>query len=302
MWDGHPADFDAYWQSTLDELALIPAAPEVDPLPIRSTAFATTYSVRLTSVGPYRLYGYLSIPTGDGPFPAIYYAPKYQSVLELIPQGSSNELRSRFITFSLAGRGQRNSDQPFSAMFPGMLTEGINDSSSYILRGFIADAVRGQEYLQSRPELDRSRVVSIGNDVALMAAGLHRGVSCVVCTPALFFDSMNMATKTGAYPLEEINDYMGSFPDRRSAVVESLAYMDLRGFAPKVGATTLLMADATGGLMDGSALKSVSEAIQGSVTVHDSENSSYRDGMFIEDWIAREFGYEKAIVPKHWQD
>lgn len=302
MWEGQPADFDTYWQSALDDLERYPAAPEVEPLPIRSTDFATAYAVRLTSVGPYRLFGYLSIPRGGGPFPAIYYPPKYQSVLELIPQGSSNELRSRYVTFSLAGRGQRNSDQPFSAMFPGMLTEGIDDARNYIFRGVIADAVRGQEYLLSRPEVDRSRVVSVGNDVALMSAAMHQGASHLVCTPALFVDTMNQATRTGAYPLEEINDYLNTFPDRRRAVAESLGYMDLRGFAPKVQAATLLMADPSGGLMDNDALQPIADAIRGQTTVHGSESSSYKDGMFMENWMAAEFGYREALLPRHWRD
>lgn len=301
MWEGQPSDLDTYWRDTLDDLARFPAAPEVDLLPIRSTDFATAYAVRLTSVGPYRLFGYLSIPKGDGPFPAIYYPPKYQSVLELIPQGSSNELRTRFITFSLAGRGQRNSDQPFSAMFPGLLTERIHDAQSYVFRGVVADAIRGQEYLLTRPELDRSRVVSMGNDVGLIAAALHQGVSHVVCTPALFFDSINLAPRTGAYPLEEINDYMNAFPSRRDAVAQSLAYLDIRGLAPKVHSSTLLMADASGGLMDSVALRPVADAIQGKAMLHDSDSSSYKDGMFIEKWIAAEFGYEEALVPRHWQ-
>src|SRR5215475_9094952 len=96
--DQRPGDFDQYWQQTLDALAAYPACPEIDVLPLRSTNFATLYSVRLTSLGPYRLFGYLSIPTGDGPFPAIYYVPKYQSVLEIIPQGTANLQRSRYIT------------------------------------------------------------------------------------------------------------------------------------------------------------------------------------------------------------
>src|SRR5206468_2978690 len=100
-----PRDFEDYWQATLDELASYPACPEMNAIALRSTDFATLYGVRLTSLGPYRLFGYLSIPTGHGPFPAIYYAPKYQSVLEIIPQGTANRQRSRYITFSLAARG-----------------------------------------------------------------------------------------------------------------------------------------------------------------------------------------------------
>ena len=103
--DTKPTDFDRYWRQTLDDLAAYPARPELELLPLRSTDFATLYGVRLTSLGPYRVFGYLSLPTGKGPFPAIYYAPKYQSVLEIIPQGTANLQRSAYITFALAGRG-----------------------------------------------------------------------------------------------------------------------------------------------------------------------------------------------------
>src|ERR687892_2155580 len=149
-----PANFEQYWQQTLDLLAGYAARPEIEVIPLRSTDFATLYGVRLTSLGPYRLFGYLSIPTGTGPFPAIYYAPKYQSVLEIIPQGTANLQRSAYITFALAGRGQRNSDTPYAAMFPGLLIEGIGDAAGYVFRSIVADSVRGLEFLETRPELD----------------------------------------------------------------------------------------------------------------------------------------------------
>ena len=68
-------------------MARFPAAPEVQELPLRSTDFATAYGVRLTSLGPYRLYGYLSIPNHDGPFPARYHLPRYGSVQDWCPRG-----------------------------------------------------------------------------------------------------------------------------------------------------------------------------------------------------------------------
>src|SRR5437762_13328401 len=181
--DQRPGDFDQYWQQTLDALAGYPACPEIDVLPLRSTDFATLYGVRLTSLGPYRLFGYLSIPTGDGPFPAIYYVPKYQSVLEIIPQGTANLQRSRYMTFALAGRGQRNADTPYAAMFPGLLTDGIDNAASYAFRGIVADSVRGLEFLLTRPVLDPARVAVVGHDVALVSAALARGRTHGVPTP-----------------------------------------------------------------------------------------------------------------------
>src|SRR5439155_8812518 len=218
-------------------------------LTLRSTDFATLYGVQLTSLGPYRVFGYLSIPTGDGPFPAIYYVPKYQSVLEIISQGTANLQRSRYMTFALAARGQRNADTPYAAMFPGLLTDGIDQAASYVFRGIVADSVRGLEFLLTRHELDHTRVVVFGNDLALITAALHPGATHLVTTPALFYNAAELAPRTQAYPLEELNDYLRAFPTHAEAVRQTLAYYDLRAFAPRVRATTLLMAGAPGALL-----------------------------------------------------
>ena len=119
--DQRPGDFDQYWQQTLDALAGYPACPEIDVLPLRSTDFATLYRVRLTSLGPYRVFGYLSIPTGAGPFPAIYYAPKYQSVLEIIPQGTANLPRAveHLLAGVVAVAATHVQERPFAAEIGG---------------------------------------------------------------------------------------------------------------------------------------------------------------------------------------
>ena len=167
-----PADFQRYWRATLDELAALPPAPEVEEIPLRSTDFASAYSVRLTSIGPYRIFAYLSIPRGRGPFPARYYLPRYGSVVEVIPSGTANALRQHFVTCSIGVRGQRGADQPFAAAFPGLLTQDIDDPLAYVFRGIVADCCRGLEYLVSRPEVDGGRVAAIGNDLALITAAL----------------------------------------------------------------------------------------------------------------------------------
>ena len=296
--------FREYWQTTLDELARYRTRPEVDVLPLRSTPFATLYGVRLTSVGAYRLFGYLSIPTGTGPFPAIYYVPKYQSVLEIIPQGTANLQRSRYITFSLAARGQRNSDVPYAAMFPGLLTDRIDSAASYVFREIVADSVRGLQFLLTRAELDPARLVVMGNDLALITAALTRGATHVVTAPALFYDTAELAPKTHAYPLEEINDYVRAFPARAQAVRDTLACFDLRAFASRVTATTLLMVGAPGGLLDRAALTPLITALRGPVTIYESEQSSYKDGLYAEQWMATQCGIKdvQAILPEHWRE
>jgi cephalosporin-C deacetylase len=301
--DTTPTDVEQYWQQMIDDLAGYPARPELEVLPLRSTDFATLYGVRLTSLGPYRLFGYLSIPTGKGPFPAIYYAPKYQSVCEIIPQGTANLQRSAYITFALAGRGQRTSDTPYAAMFPGLLTEGVDQAISYIFRGLAADCIRGLEFLLTRGELDASRVIVSGNDMALLTAALHPGATHVVVTPALFYRTAELAPKTQAYPLEEINDYLRAFPKKTQAVHRTLAYYDLQAFAPRVTATTLLMAGPTASSLDGKALTPLVKALRGPVTVHESEQSNYKDGLYAERWMAEQSGIAgvERLLPEHWR-
>ena len=299
--DEKPRGFDAYWQSVLDDLESIPAAPEVEEIPLRSTDFATAYGIRLTSIGPYRIFGYLSIPRGAGPFPARYFLPRYGSVVDLVPQGTSNGQRSEYVTFSICARGQRRADEPYAAAFPGMLTDGIDSPGTYVYRGIVADCLRGLEYLGSRPEVDGSRIAAVGTDLPLVTAALGQAVTHLVTTPTILFRTVDVAAQTSAYPLEEINDYLRLHPDREAPVRDTLAHFDLRWFAPQVSARTLLVSGADGTALDAAALEPLTGALQGQTEVYKSQFSGFRDGVFAEEWLARELGLDDAALPPHWR-
>ena len=296
-----PEGFDSYWAEVLEELGSTEPAPEVESLPLRDAEDASMYTVRLTSIGPYRLFGYLSIPAGEGPFPAIYYVPGYASVVQTIPQGTANQIRGRYITFSLGYRGQRNVDRPFTGDFPGMLTTGIEDRSNYVFRGAVADCIRGLEYLQSRPEADPSRVVAIGNDLAALVAGLAPGLTHLVHSPGPFYNVEDVAPKTSAYPVEEINDYLRLKPRSRKSVLDTLSYFDPRWVAECIDTRTLIMSDEDGGSLDRRAVHVLLEALADRVTYEPTQHSSYKDGMVVEEWVTLEMGFEEPILPEHWQ-
>ena len=296
-----PEGFDSFWQAVLEELGSLPPAAEVEEIPLRSTEFATAYAVQMTSVGPYRIFGYLSIPNGAGPFPARYFLPRYGSVADLVPQGSSNNQRRDYVTFSICARGQRRSDSPYAASFPGQLTDGIDDPATYIYRGIVADCCRGLEYLAQHPAVDENRVAAIGTDLALMTASLGSQATHLVCTPVIFHRALERADATQAYPLEELNDYLRLYPDRRENVERTLAHYDLRWFAPGVKATSLLMAEAAGSPLDSAALEPMARDIQANTLVRESENSGYRDGVFSETWLAEQLGLPEPSLPPHWR-
>ena len=296
-----PPDFMSYWNAALDELAETPVSQETSEVQLRSTDFCKTYRIHLTSLGPYRIFGYLSVPIGQGPFPARYYLPKYGSVVEPIPQGSANSQREKYVTFSLGARGQRGSDQPFAASFPGLLTEGIDDPLEYVFRGIVADCCRGLEYLLSRPEVDLQRVVGIGNDLAFITASLTTGLTHIVTTPALFYATSDISAQTSQYPLEEINDYTRRYPSKSEDVSKTLSYMDLRWFEPPESAITLMIGGSGDDILNQEMMQPLIHKFGEKLEFHPTEHSAYRDGLFAERWIAGQMGMAEPALPEHWQ-
>ena len=298
MNDKKPAAFDGYWHGVLGELALYPPRVEVETIPIRTNDDATMYGLRFTGLGSYRLFAYLSIPVGDGPFPAIYWVPGQGSVISPIPQGSPSQLRSRFVAFTLAARGYRNADKPYAAAFPGLLTDGIEDPAAYRFRDIAADCVRGLEVLLSRAEVDASRVVVQGGDLAMFTAALGEGATHLVCTPGAFYRALDGAKGTDS----EIADHLRLTPGSEAAVAETLSYFDPRWFAPRVTARTLVQTAPAGGFLDRDGLAPLLSALPDTPDVYESQQSNYKDGMFVEHWVADQFGFDAPILPEHWRD
>jgi cephalosporin-C deacetylase-like acetyl esterase len=136
---------------------------------------------------------------------------------------------------------------------------------------------RGLEHLLCRPEVERSSVVSIGNDVALMAGALGARAAHALVTTALFVDTLRLARRTPSHPLEEINDCLRLHAASADDVRTTLDYFNLRWTAPGFDGSILLMAGPRGSVPEADAVRPVVEAPPTGTTVHESESSSYKD-------------------------
>ncbi|MET7338641.1 acetylxylan esterase [Nonomuraea sp. NPDC005650] len=267
-------NFDSYWSAVDEELAAIPARPVLDLVPARTTDEATSYTVRLTGTGPYRVFGYLSIPAGDGPFPALLKTPRYGSVNDM-PHPND---RSRYVVFGLMHRGQRLADEGFSAAYPGLLTMGIDDPASYVFRGIVADCLRAAEFLMSLDEVDPARVAVSGNDLAVLTAARRSGFSAVRVSELLFYRAAEARLKSSRYPLEELNDHLRAGSSAQ-IVANSLAYFDPVRHASAVTARTLLAVD------DPDWCAALIEALP-AASVYQLTHLDGTDNDFLDAWLA----------------
>ena len=156
-----PSSPAAFWEQTEAQLA------ETDPnVVLEHDAFYSqpewdVYRMRYDSTDGHRLFAWLSVPKGEGPFPALMRMPDYASVHDII----YTSLRHRAVVMNATHRGQRNSDALTRASYPGLLTDGIHNSQTYALLGAYADALRALDALTAQ------NLAQIGA-VALTGAGL----------------------------------------------------------------------------------------------------------------------------------
>ncbi|MCI0801888.1 MAG: acetylxylan esterase [Chloroflexi bacterium] len=231
---------DKFWQQT--EAALAELSTDVS---LRRDDFYSqpdwdVYQMRYTSVDGYWLFAWLSVPHGGGPFPAVIRMPDYGSVHDIV----YTPLRERAVVMNPTFRGQRQSDQGFQAQFPGLLTQGIEDLDSYVMRRVFADALRGMDALLQQDQAQIGKIAltgsGLGGALALAVAARRGSVHAVAAnTPMALGNPVSL--KPGlAYPLAELDDYLRLYPTRRRAVARNTADLDLLKTAGKITAPVLL--------------------------------------------------------------
>ena len=290
-----PDDLNAWWDAIDDELAAVPANPEFTLEPLQTNEHATTYTVRMTSIGNYPIAGWFSVPKGEGPFPALVTAPAYASVV--VP--AHYDQRKRYVTMTMKTRGQRGADKPYAAAFPGHLTNGIAAPEKYIFRGVMADMLRAFEVLRDHPSVDADRIGITGTDAGLLLNARRPGARAVQVTAPFWYRLFENATGTEAYPFEEINDYLRTWPGDRDAVARTLAYLDPQHQAHRVAASVHLVRDRESGTGDDAWLAGLVDGIDSDVTYHDVTHEGQTDYDTNDAWMSAHLGVEAS--PRSWE-
>jgi cephalosporin-C deacetylase len=247
-----PADFDAFWKSTLEDARAFPLDVTFEKVDYGLVA-QETFDVTFNGFGGQPVKGWLILPgqrTG-----------KLPCVVEYIGYGGGRNFPIDWLLWSSAGyahfvmdtRGQGSSwsagDTPDlyadggNAQYPGSMTKGILDPKHYYYRRVFTDAVRVIEAARSHPTVDAGRIAvtggSQGGGITIAAAGLVPDV--IAAMPDVpFLCHYRRATEiVDTYPYKEIAEYCHVHRDKVDTVFNTLSYFDGLNFASRATAKAL---------------------------------------------------------------
>ncbi|AXE89295.1 acetylxylan esterase [Streptomyces sp. Go-475] len=246
---GEPADFDAFWLSTLKE------ARQADPLvavrPVETGLRLTrTWDVTFRGFAGDPVRAWFSKPAGAG-------GELLPAVVEFAGYGRGRGLPHERLTWVNAGyahllmdnRGQGDQygcggDTPdphgTAPGGPGPAVRGLLAPEDYHYRRLITDAVRAIAAVRALPGVDPARTVAVGNSqgggLALAVAGLVPDLAALLVTAPLLCGIRRALDLTDAGPYGEIAAYLSVHRGAEHAAHRTLSYVEGVSFARRAQA------------------------------------------------------------------
>lgn len=272
--DTRPADFAQFWGRGMDEYAKIPldakiegevktfTSKEINEYNVKSACLPADYdptghkfeeveSCKISFAGPdgRRVYGWFAKPKGDGPFPAMLVLPGAGFAARPRPL---EHARHGYAAFDIQIHGQ---DVDLPGKYPPIT--GYNDGQQYepatnfYFFNVYRRAARAVEYLASRPDVNKDKIVAVGGSqggrLSLVVAGLDKRVKaivpCIANSPnhphLQWVKSCNAANSDGM-------DLHDAPPAIDTPEGKCMAYFDPMNFSPDIKCPVMMNA----GLID----------------------------------------------------
>ena len=249
-----PPDYQRFWGQSKAELMRIPVDPRLEETAQDEVPGAKRYKVSLSSIEGSRIYGWLTVPQGTGPFPAVVYLPGAPGgIREYSTYPWPEYTREGMIVLALnihgieLGKSEEFYKELDARGMPGDFPfQGCDDPYRYFYRRVALGGMRALDYLAGRADVDTSRLAvagaSQGGGLSLIVAMLDRRIKALtVNVPAMCdYTGVLYGRPTGWPHLLDHGD--------RERVLRTAAYFDAAlasGFIEVPALFALSLADIT---------------------------------------------------------
>ncbi|WP_336644773.1 acetylxylan esterase [Microbacterium sp. USHLN186] len=246
-----PADFDAFWQRTLESSRRLAAPAERTRVETPLT-LVDVYDLSFSGFGGDRVRGWFVVPAGaSGPLPTVIEYNGYGGGRGL-PHERLGWAASGYAWVFMDTRGQGSgwgtggsTPDPHGtgASAPGFMTRGIHDPEQYYYRRVFTDAALLIDAVRTFEEVDADRIAvtggSQGGGIAIAAAGLTEGLVGVMPDVPFLCHFERAVGLTDADPYQEIVRYLSVHRDAVAQTFQTLSYFDGVNFASRAAAPAL---------------------------------------------------------------
>lgn len=226
-----PADFDAFWNARLKELAAVPMDAVVEKY--KSNDVADAYRVTLRGWRDVKFVAYVSVPKAEGKFPLTLWVYPAEAI-----DPSLINLRADEVVLLISPRGLGESEK-YSPPPRSLYVDDCKDPADFYLTANLMDDVRAIDYAIALPKTDPKRVFvaggSRGGYLSMAIAAVDQRVTfCSSVSPCYAdVDLMGRVGFDSAAHDAYLAIYGGS-PERQQSMAKVWGYFDVLSFATRI--------------------------------------------------------------------
>ena len=227
-----PDDFDDFWTDQINQLSTIPIDPQLTIL--SSSNDNITYRINFATVDNRRIYGYITIPNGEGPFPAILTLPPNGSAANVVIPEDLISLKVGAISLTISIHNAEPDEIDPNANQP-------NDTSvreGYYYRTAILAGIRAIDYIFTRSDFDGENLVvtgvSQGGGLGIAVSSLDNRVKAMtISNPALCENAGFKYDRASGFPYYNWSAALANIENIDPNVFEASKYYDAKYFAQR---------------------------------------------------------------------
>lgn len=233
-------DFDAFWAATRAELNAVKPNYKLTLIPERSIGAKNIYHVEMASYGNVKIEGYYAEPKKKGCYPAIAVYMGYGSE-PYFPSANGNPGYAELI-LSVRGQGIQKAKNTYG----DWIVWGLESKETYYYRGAFMDLVRAVDFLTSRTQVDKERIVaeggSQGGAFTLAACALDHRIRAGAPTIPFLSDYRDYFQIVG-WPRSSFQTYLSRHPNQTwDEVYDILSYFDVKNLAAYIKCPIIMAA------------------------------------------------------------
>ena len=175
-----PSDFNSFWASQRALLDNIPINAVVTPFD--TSDYSISYKMRLDNIEGRKVWGYISVPNGPGPFAGIITMPPFGIIGDIVVPETTVAERGGAISITLS----IHDDDPEVDSPDGYMPDNYWVKEENYYRYGLLGAVRAIDYLFTRPDFDGESVgitgVSQGGGLSIVMTGVDPRIKAMAFT------------------------------------------------------------------------------------------------------------------------